>query len=234
MAHRPIRLLFAFAFIIMCFGLGLLFDGEVLKGLAIAVPAGAATAAMVTVFFRNHGDALTDWQTRPLPGVVPTPEDRLGGRLSAAYSLLPLAAAGAMLYGAWTHGPDNTGARIIVLLFVLVFAGVPAILGLGLLKGALMWYHGNPAGRLGVRRLSWFIAVPDALVVLGGLTDDSHTSLIWSLPLLAVTVYLMYLARTTEADRVAAKAAEAEQTAAVNEILTQMAAKQEQPNPRQD
>jgi hypothetical protein len=97
-----------------------------------------------------------------------------------------------------------------------------------------MWYHGNPAGRLGVKRLALFIAVPAALLVLGGLTDDSHTSLIWSLPLLAVTAYLMYLARTTEADRVAAKAAEAEQTAAVNEILTQMAAKREHPDQQQD
>lgn len=235
MAHRPIRLLFAFAFMFMCFGLGLVFDGEVLKGLCFFVPGLAVVATMITVFFRNHGSALGDWQTAPLPGQTPTPKDQLGGRFAGVFGLLPLAAAGAMLYLAWTHGPsDSTGARIIVMLFVLVFAAVPGVLGLGLIKAALMWYYGNPFGRMGVKRLCWFVAVPAALWVLGGLTDsDSHTSLIWSLPLLAVTVALMYLARTTDADRAAVQAAEEAQAAEVNRVLEQMAADREAGNSQQ-
>jgi hypothetical protein len=232
--HRPIRLLFAFAFMFMCFGLGLLCDGDVVKGLAIAIPAAAVTAGMVTVFFRNRGEVFTDWQTSPLPGQVPTAQDRLGGKLAGAYSLVPFAAAGALLFAAWTHGPDSSGARIIVMLFVLVFAGVPALLGFGLLKAAVMWYYANPAGRLGVKRLCWFIAIPAALIVLGGLTDsDSHASLAWGLPLLVVTAGLMYLARTTEADRVALQAAAQVERAKVNEIFEQMTADRERQNRQQ-
>ncbi|MEU4245663.1 hypothetical protein [Actinoplanes sp. NPDC026619] len=232
--YRPIRLLFAFAFMLMCFGLGLLFDGDVVKGLAVAIPAAAVTAGMVTVFFRNRGEVFTDWQTSPLPGQVPTPQDQLGGKLAGVYSLLPFAGAGALLFAAWTHGPDSTGARVIVMLFVLVFAGVPALLGFGLLKAAVMWYYGNSAGRLGVKRLCWFIAIPAALMVLGGLTDsDSHAALAWSLPVLVVTAALMYLARTTEADRVALQAAAEAERAKVNEIFEQMAADRERPEQQQ-
>jgi hypothetical protein len=218
----------------MCFGLGLLFDGDVVKGLAITIPAAAVTAGMVTVFFRNRGDVFTDWQTSPLPGQVPTAQDHLGGKLAGAYSLLPFAAAGALLFAAWTHGPDGAGARVVVMLFVLVFAGIPALLGFGLLKAAMMWYYGNPAGRLGVKRLCWFIAIPAALIVVGGLTDSgSRASLAWSLPLLVVTAGLMYLARTTEADRVVLQAAAQAEQAKVNEIFEQMAADREGRNQQQ-
>ncbi|GAA2860674.1 hypothetical protein Acy02nite_56940 [Actinoplanes cyaneus] len=234
MLHRPVRLLFAFAFIVMCFGLGLIFDGDVVTGLAVTIPAAALTAGMVTVFFRNRSDVFTDWQTSPLPGQVPTAQDQLGGKLAGAYSLLPFAAAGALLFAAWTHGPDGTGARIIVMLFVLVFAGVPALLGFGLLKAAVMWYYGNPLGRVGVKRLSWFIAIPAALMVLGGLTDsDSHASLAWSLPLLVVTGALMYQARLSETDRATLLTMQQAEQAQVNEVFEQLAAERERQSQQQ-
>ncbi|MFI1992942.1 hypothetical protein [Actinoplanes sp. NPDC020271] len=232
--YRPIRFLFAVAFIFTCVGIGMIFDGDFLTGFAIAIPAGAVTGALVTVFFRNHSQVFTDWQSAPLPGQVPTADDQLGGKLAGAYSLLPFVVAGAMVFLAWTHGPDGTGARIAVVLLVMFFAGIPALLGFGLLKSAVMWYYGNPLGRVGVRRLSWFIAIPAALFVLGGLTDsDSKASLAWSIPLLLVTGALMYQARLTEAHRATLLAMQEEEQAKVNQVFEQMAADRERQNQQQ-
>ncbi|GLY07402.1 MULTISPECIES: hypothetical protein [Actinoplanes] len=236
MSYRLIRLLFVFALMAMAVGIGLIFDGNVGSGLLAAIPGTAVVALMATIFFRNRGAALTEWQIGPVPGQVATDRDRKGGIFGAVYSLLMFFAAGALLFAAWVHGPDSsTGAKVAVLIFAMFFAGIPVVLGLGMLKAGLMWYHGHPAGRLGLRRLAIFPAVPLVLSLFGGLTDaDSRGSLVWSLPLTAVTVALFVVTRSTPADRVVEAAAAQEQQAAVNELFEKMAAEQEQrQNPNQ-